>query len=127
MRQLPAREPAHTSATGVVLVVGGSREMTGAMRLVGTAARVGAGPVDRRAEDVATVVQRGLAEATTPAPRDRRGGRGARALGELLEAASRVDAVALGPGMGRADGAAGAGSRRSFVIPGPDDHRLRTR
>ena len=37
--RLPPRETdTHKRATGVVLVVGGSREMTGAMRLVGTAA-----------------------------------------------------------------------------------------
>jgi NAD(P)H-hydrate epimerase len=105
--RLPAREPdTHKRATGVVLIVGGSREMTGAMRLVGTAAyRIGAGLVTIAVpRDVAIVVQEGLAEATyLPLPETAAGGVAREALGELLEAASRVDAVALGPGMGRAD------------------------
>ena len=105
--RLPARElDTHKRATGVVLVVGGSREMTGAMRLVGTAAyRIGSGLVTIAVPlDVAVVVQEGLAEATyLPLPQTATGGVAREALGELLEAASRVDAVALGPGMGRAD------------------------
>jgi ADP-dependent NAD(P)H-hydrate dehydratase / NAD(P)H-hydrate epimerase len=105
--RLPARElDTHKRATGVVLVVGGSREMTGAMRLVGTAAyRIGAGLVTIAVpREVAIVVQQGLAEATyLPLPETAEGGVAREALGELLDAASRVDAVALGPGMGRRD------------------------
>jgi NAD(P)H-hydrate epimerase len=103
---LPARElDSHKRATGVILVVGGSRRMTGAMRLVGTAAyRIGAGLVTLAVPTgVAIVVQQGLAEAIyLPLPEDASGALGTEALAPLLEHAASVDAVAIGPGMGRA-------------------------
>lgn len=104
---LPTRSPdTHKRAAGVVLVVGGSREMTGAIRLVAVAAyRIGAGfVVVAPPAGIAPVVQQGLVEATyLPLP-ETSGGSIARAACDVaLERAAAVDAVALGPGMGRAE------------------------
>jgi ADP-dependent NAD(P)H-hydrate dehydratase / NAD(P)H-hydrate epimerase len=103
--QLPRRRPDDEKrATGVVLVIGGSRGMTGAVRLMAEAAyRAGAGLVSvATPASVVPIVQGGLVEATyTPLPETADGtvARGAvDALGDRLRS---FDAVALGPGLTR--------------------------
>ena len=100
---------------GSVLVVGGSRGLTGAPMLAALAAfRADAGYVARRRARVGAAGDRVAAA---------RGGQvaAARGLGRpaarrapptpVLEAAERADAVALGPGLGRTDGTQRARAR----------------
>jgi NAD(P)H-hydrate epimerase len=104
---LPERPPdSHKRSTGVVLVVGGSRTMTGAVRLMaGAASRAGAGLVQVAApEGVVPVVQHGLVEATfVPLPETDDGTVAASAAETLRDRLATVDAVAVGPGLGRDD------------------------
>lgn len=89
-------------ASGAVLVVGGSRGMSGAARLASHAAlRAGAGLcVAAVPGDVADLVAQGAAEvmvepldgATHVVPAD---------VGRILAQAARVSALAIGPGLGR--------------------------
>jgi NAD(P)H-hydrate epimerase len=88
----------------VVLVVGGSRDMTGAVRLMaGAALRAGAGLVQVAVpEGILPVVQTGLVEATfVPLPETRGGGVATDAVDVLKDRLTGVDAVAVGPGLGR--------------------------
>ncbi|HXF73510.1 MAG TPA: NAD(P)H-hydrate epimerase, partial [Actinomycetota bacterium] len=107
---LPARPPgAHKRSTGVVLVVGGSRRMTGAVRLVAEAAyRSGAGLVTVAApEGTMAALQAGLAEPTyLPLPETEEGIVAPGALDRVLEALPAFDAVAVGPGLTADPGAA---------------------
>jgi NAD(P)H-hydrate epimerase len=102
---LPHRPPdSHKRSTGVVLVVGGSRDMTGAVRLMaGAALRAGAGLVQVAVpEGILPVVQTGLVEATfLPLPETTGGAIAAGAVDVLKERLTGVDAVAVGPGLGR--------------------------
>lgn len=100
---LPLREPdAHKRRSGVVLVVAGSRRMTGAARLVARGAhRAGAGLVRVAVPQRAlTAVQAGLAEATfLPLPEGPEGSASAAAWEALRERLEEVEAVAVGPGL----------------------------
>jgi NAD(P)H-hydrate epimerase len=100
---LPARDvDTHKRASGVVLVVAGSWEMPGAARLIARAAgRIGAGLVTVAVPASALpVVAAGLTEATFRSlPETDHGTVAAAALPELLDAAERADAIALGPGL----------------------------
>lgn len=102
---LPRRAPtAHKGEAGRVLIVGGSRGMTGAVALAARAAiRMGAGLVTvvtpRSQQPVVAALAAepmtlGVAETAS-------GGLHADALDDILRAAARADAVALGPGLGR--------------------------
>jgi ADP-dependent NAD(P)H-hydrate dehydratase / NAD(P)H-hydrate epimerase len=100
---LPRRDTdTHKRASGVLVVVAGSRGMTGAARLIAMAAgRVGAGLVTVAApEGAIPQIQAGLTEATfLPLPETDDGTiatEGARAVLERLAAA---DALAIGPGL----------------------------
>jgi ADP-dependent NAD(P)H-hydrate dehydratase / NAD(P)H-hydrate epimerase len=99
----------HKRATGVVLVVAGSRTMTGAPLLVAEGAyRTGAGLITVAVpEGVLSVVQRGITEATfLPLPES---GTGAVTEGAWDVVADRLDgfdAVALGPGLSTDEGVA---------------------
>lgn len=89
----------HKRASGVILVIGGSRTMTGAVCLAAEAAyRVGAGLVQVAVpEGILRVVQGVLRETTfvaLPETAD-----GTAILDPVLEQLDGVDAVALGPGM----------------------------
>jgi NAD(P)H-hydrate epimerase len=92
---------------GAVLVVGGSRGLSGAPSLTAEAAfRADAGYVTVAAPaSVLPVLEVRLLEAVKRGlPEDAEGRLLPRALPELLELAGRAGAVAIGPGLGRSDG-----------------------
>jgi ADP-dependent NAD(P)H-hydrate dehydratase / NAD(P)H-hydrate epimerase len=94
LRAVPRRQPGQTKYTaGSVLVVGGSRGMTGALSLAAEAAfRADAGYVAVAApEDALPVVETRLLEAVK------------RPLDQAFEAAERASALAIGPGLGRSE------------------------
>ncbi len=100
---LPRREiETHKRESGVVVVIGGSRRMTGAVCLASEAAyRAGAGLVTAAVpEGVLPVVQGVLREATfLPLPETAEGTAARAAASVLEERVAVADAVALGPGM----------------------------
>jgi ADP-dependent NAD(P)H-hydrate dehydratase / NAD(P)H-hydrate epimerase len=100
---LPARAPeAHKRSTGVVLVVAGSRSMTGAPLLAaGAAYRAGAGLVTLAVpEGILPVVQGAIEEATfLPLPQTGDGSVSEEAWESLRDRMESVDAVAVGPGL----------------------------
>ncbi len=108
---LPARAAdAHKRASGVLLVVAGSRSMTGAARLIAEAAyRVGAGLVVVAVpQGILPVVQSGLAEAVfLPLPETADGTASSAALGAVLDALGGANALAIGPGLTDQDETAG--------------------
>jgi ADP-dependent NAD(P)H-hydrate dehydratase / NAD(P)H-hydrate epimerase len=94
-------------SAGSVLVVGGSRGLTGAPILAASAAyRADAGYVTVAApESTLPVLEAALTEAVKlPLPEDGSVRLVPRAAEPILEAAERADAVAIGPGLGRSDG-----------------------
>jgi NAD(P)H-hydrate epimerase len=99
----PRRRPAgHKRSSGVVLVVAGSRRMTGAVRLVAESAyRAGAGLVTVAVpEGILAVAERLITEATfLPLPETRDGAIASAALDVVGEQLEGCDAVAVGPGM----------------------------
>lgn len=108
---LPERAPdSHKKASGTLLVVAGSRDMTGAVRLVARAAgRVGAGYVIVAVPaSILPVVQADLSEAVfVSLPETASGTIAAGALELLLERAAGVHAIAIGPGLTTDEGTAG--------------------
>ncbi len=102
---LPTRDlETHKRETGVVVVVGGSRSMTGAVCLAAAAAaRVGAGLVRVAVPGgILPVVQSLVREATfVPLPETEEGTVSRAAADALAEPLATADAVALGPGMSR--------------------------
>jgi hydroxyethylthiazole kinase-like uncharacterized protein yjeF len=93
-------------SAGSVLVVGGSRGLTGAPSLTSEAAlRAGAGIVTACVPASLNLVfeQRLVEVMTRPCP-DEDGAMTPEAADEILSAAGRAGAVALGPGLGRTDG-----------------------
>jgi hydroxyethylthiazole kinase-like uncharacterized protein yjeF len=104
---LPVRDAdGHKRRSGVLLVVAGSRRMTGAPTLIARAAgRVGVGLVMVAApDDAVRAVQAHVAEAVfLPLPPTSDGAIARAALGPVLEAASGADAIAIGPGLGRGE------------------------
>jgi hydroxyethylthiazole kinase-like uncharacterized protein yjeF len=94
-------------SAGSVLVVGGSRGLTGAPMLTALAAfRADAGYVALAApESTLPVLETSLLEVVKhPLPEDAAGRLLPRSADAVLEAAERADAVAIGPGLGRTDG-----------------------
>jgi NAD(P)H-hydrate epimerase len=94
-------------SAGSVLIVGGSRGLTGAPMLAALAAfRADAGYVAVAApESTLPVLETALLEVVKrPLPEDSSGRLLPRSLDAILEAADRADAVAIGPGLGRSDG-----------------------
>src|SRR5215212_714371 len=92
---------------GSVLVVGGSRGLTGAPMLAALAAfRADAGYVAVAApESTLPVLEARLLEAVKrPLPEDASGRLVPRAADAVVEAAERAAAVAIGPGLGRSEG-----------------------
>jgi hydroxyethylthiazole kinase-like uncharacterized protein yjeF len=110
LERLPRRQASSTKfSSGHVLVAGGSRGLTGAPRMAAEASmRAGAGYVTAC---VPVSLQGILACAGTPELMTRGlpesdGALTAEGVGEVLEASARGGALALGPGLGRRDGAA---------------------
>jgi ADP-dependent NAD(P)H-hydrate dehydratase / NAD(P)H-hydrate epimerase len=103
VRVWPRREAdTHKRASGVLLVVAGSRGMTGAPRLIAEAAgRVGAGLVVVACPaSVLPAVQAGLTEATfVPLPETEAGTIAEDAVDPLEATLERAHAVAIGPGL----------------------------
>jgi ADP-dependent NAD(P)H-hydrate dehydratase / NAD(P)H-hydrate epimerase len=109
LEQLPRRDARATKfSSGHVLVAGGSRGLTGAPRMAAEASmRAGAGYVTAC---VPASLQELLAAAGTPEMMTRGlpdddGSLSADAVGGVLEASARGGSLALGPGLGRSDGA----------------------
>jgi hydroxyethylthiazole kinase-like uncharacterized protein yjeF len=107
---LPRRGATSTKFTsGHVLVVGGSRGLTGAPQMAAQAAmRAGAGYVTAcvPATLEAILASAGPAELMTRAlPDDDDGGLTAGGVASVLDATERGGVLALGPGLGRGDGA----------------------
>jgi NAD(P)H-hydrate epimerase len=109
---LPPRAPdSHKGDFGRVLLVSGSRGMSGAAILCGTAAlRGGAGLVRVAvAADILPIVAAGNpCYMTAPLPDDGQGHLGPQAEGELLRLAGASDVVAIGPGLGQGPAVAAA-------------------
>src|SRR5438067_1892917 len=99
----PRRDPGgHKRSSGVVLVIAGSRRMTGAVRLVAESAyRAGAGLVTVAVPDgILPVAEQLITEATfLPLPETSEGTIAASAVDLLRERVGEVDAVAIGPGL----------------------------
>jgi NAD(P)H-hydrate epimerase len=106
-RDVPRRGAASTKFTsGTVVIVGGSRGLTGAPCMAALAAmRAGAGYVTVAAPEsvVPAFAQRLLEAMATGLPEDE-GALAPRALQPALAAIGRADAVVLGPGLGRSAG-----------------------
>jgi len=103
----PARPPdAHKGTAGLVLVVAGSRGMAGAAALVGNGAlRAGAGLVRIATADSALDTVAALAPCCTTAPLPDDGASiKAQAAGKILDLAKGRHVLAMGPGLGQADG-----------------------
>jgi NAD(P)H-hydrate epimerase len=102
--RLPARKAeSHKGDYGRLLLVGGSRGMSGAVALSGMAAlRAGAGMVTLAVPDccLETVAAWEPCAMTTPLPCDAHGGLAESALESILQHAARADVVACGPGLG---------------------------
>jgi hydroxyethylthiazole kinase-like uncharacterized protein yjeF len=100
---LPEREAdTHKRASGVLLIVAGSRGMTGAPRLIAEAAgRIGAGLVVVAVPtEILPIVQAGLTETVfVGLPYTADGTVAAGAVDQLIERLGDADALAIGPGM----------------------------
>ncbi len=92
-------------SSGEVLVVGGSRGMTGAVCMASMAAiRAGAGYATVAAPDsLEAILEVKLTEVMTLGLDSRAGGLGAAAAAPIIERAARAGCVVLGPGLGRAE------------------------
>src|SRR4051812_1671185 len=105
---VPRKEATYSKyRAGSVLVVGGSRGLPGAAMLAALAAfRADAGYVAVTApESALPVLEARLLEAVKrPLPEDQSGRLVPRAAADVVEAAAKADAVAIGPGLGRSDG-----------------------
>jgi NAD(P)H-hydrate epimerase len=105
---LPPRPPeAHKGTFGHVLVIAGSRGMSGAATLAGRGAlRGGAGLVSLAVPEglLPIVAAAEPSYLTLPLPEDAAGKISAEGSGALLARAGRMDAVAIGPGLGQSKG-----------------------
>lgn len=110
LEQLPSRQASSTKfSSGHVLVAGGSRGLTGAPRMAAESSmRTGAGYVTAcvPASLQGILAGAGTPELMTRGLPDDDGALTAEGVGEVLEASARGGALALGPGLGRRDGAA---------------------
>ena len=103
--KLPPRSlTSHKGDFGRVLLIGGSRGMSGAVALAGLAAlRSGAGLVTLAVPEVCLDVVASLAPEymTVPVPADAEGRITSAAQQQLLEIAQSATTIAIGPGLGR--------------------------
>lgn len=100
------REPAHKYSAGALLVVAGSRDMTGApVMVVGGAQRTGCGIVFLATpQSVAPAVDLQLTEALVfGVPEDEDGRMTSASLEQVLEQTDRATALVVGPGIGTGD------------------------
>jgi NAD(P)H-hydrate epimerase len=108
LADVPAKQAESTKySAGSVLIVGGSRGLTGAPMLAALAAfRADAGYVAVGApESTLPVLETRLLEVVKhPLPEDSSGRLLPRSLDAILDAADKADAVAVGPGLGRSEG-----------------------
>ena len=108
LHEVPRKHVGSTKYTaGSVLIVGGSRGLTGAPMLAALAAfRADAGYVALAApESTLPVFETALLEVVKrPLPEDSAGRLLPRSAELILEAAEKADAVAIGPGLGRSEG-----------------------
>jgi NAD(P)H-hydrate epimerase len=120
---LPVRAvDTHKRATGVLVVVAGSRGMTGAVRLIAQAAgRIGAGLVQVAVpRSILPIVQAGLVEATfLPLPETSLGTVADAALEPVLDRLHDADALAIGPGLSVDEETAGFVRRLVHEAPVP--------
>ena len=104
---LPRRADSNKGDFGCVLVVAGSRGMTGAAILCGTGALRGGAGLVRLAvpEDVAPIVAAGNpCYMTAPFPADPHGRLDSSAAAELTRLLGANDVAAVGPGLGQSEG-----------------------
>lgn len=105
--QLPERpDDAHKGTFGRLLIIGGSTGMSGAVSLAGMSAlRSGAGLVYLAVPSPAltTVASMEPAYLTIPLPADSEGRIAGDALASLQDRAAGMDAIGLGPGLGRSN------------------------
>ncbi|MGH3003026.1 MAG: NAD(P)H-hydrate dehydratase [Gaiellaceae bacterium] len=106
--EVPSKQPDSSKyLAGSVLVVGGSRGLTGAPMLAASAAfRADAGYVAVAVpESTLPIFETTLLEVVKrPLPEDSAGRLLPRSADAILEAAEKADAVAIGPGLGRSEG-----------------------
>ncbi len=119
---LPERDiDTHKRATGVLVVVAGSRDMTGAAHLVAEAAgRIGAGLVQVAVpQGILPIVQGQLVETTfIPLPETSDGSVALPALDALLDRLEGADALAIGPGLSANDETGGVRPAARSRMPG---------
>lgn len=117
----PRRADSHKGTYGRVLLVGGSRGMAGAIALAGLAtARSGAGLVTVATPRVVQRVVAGFSPVLmTLGLADDGEGFAPEALEPLMEFAQRADVVAIGPGLGRSEGATQIVLRLYRELPQP--------
>lgn len=105
--QLPRRAPdSHKGDYGRVLLIGGSRGMTGAMGLAGLSAlRGGAGLVTLAVPEpcLETIAGYDPCYMTTPLAADCAGRISGSSRDDLVKLLERADVVAVGPGLGRSE------------------------
>ncbi len=119
---LPVRTARSTKFTsGHVVVLGGCTGLMGAPAMAALAAmRAGAGYVTACVPgSLATIVDTQLMEVMTRALPDSRGSLSEGGVESALEALERADALALGPGLGREDGAASLARQVALRAPLP--------
>jgi NAD(P)H-hydrate epimerase len=103
----PRRRDGSKFTSGVVVIAGGARGLTGAPSMAALAAmRAGAGYVQLAVPaSVELVFELKLTEAMTRALPEHEGAHVPAGVEEVLELAERAGCVVLGPGLGRSDGA----------------------
>jgi NAD(P)H-hydrate epimerase len=119
----PRRERAGSKfASGVVVVAGGARGLTGAPTMAAMAAqRTGAGYVQVAVPEPARpALELRLLEAMTRGlPEDGDGHHSSEGVEPLLDLAQRAGAVVLGPGLGRTEGAVAFARRVAEAVEAP--------
>lgn len=107
--------------SGVVVVAGGARGLTGAPTMAALAAqRAGAGYVQVAVPEPAqTVIELRLLEAMTRGLADEDGAHCSAGVAQLAEMAERAGAVVLGPGLGRTEGAVSFAREASQTLEVP--------
>lgn len=120
VRELPRRGATSTKfSSGHVVVAGGSRELTGAPRMAALAsARAGAGYVTAcLPSSMQPLLAAGMLEVMTRALPHEDGALTVRGVPEVLAMLERGGALALGPGLGRTEGALAFARELSGAAP----------